>query len=596
MRKNKSFVQTLWVYALLLSFFQLSAFAAEEQPKEQKAAVVKEVTVKQIPAQVTPTKEIPAPLKMPVVQKVLPPQTGPVASNIQKPIAASSAAAQPAGFTIEEGKPGGPSWMEPVPAEKNSISVVTGRSHFIRFTKDISRISISDPEVLDFLLLSPNELLLNAKTEGSVNLIIWDIKNEVSIFDINVTKDPGLLLELLKQVDPTGNFEIYPSKNVFVVKGEVSSVEKTKQVEQAANAFAEGSVSLVRVKDVKQILLQIRFIQIDLSRDYEFGMDIEYDRDGDRSNSLLRFLPGLTDAVTDADGDNVNFLTPAHEFGSLARNDTDIFQFERFNNAGLTQVYLKALEDKGVIKTIARPNLIAKDGEEASFLVGGETAIVTQSGTGSVTVTYKEFGTKLKFKPEMLEDGKVRLTIEPEVSALNAANGATVGTTTVPGFDSTKVKSVVELKERETFMVSGLIQQKLQLTESGVPYLRRMPWIGKLFQSTDQELQNIELLVLVTPVFLKPEKEPIPETETETDLFEVASRFQENPAKDEQAEAIEKYIRNNERYLTEKITAQPNPLDQAVVAKTVVQPGVSPAVKPGGFQDLNDMKAELQKL
>ncbi|MBN1687708.1 MAG: pilus assembly protein N-terminal domain-containing protein [Candidatus Omnitrophica bacterium] len=444
-------------------------------------------------------------------------------------------------------------WVEEIKMDEGQLVVVVGRSHLLRFKKSIGRVSVSEPEILDFLMLSPTELLLNARAQGAVNLIVWDTENRVSNIDVNVINDPTLLKRLLQKIDPKGDFEVYPSRDVFVVEGETSSVLKSKEIEDAANAFAEGSISLVRVKETKQILLQIRFIQVDQSQDFDFGLDFEH---ADLFHDYIvtqRFLPGGTHAQTGGDS-NFTFTNPrtTSQRDQFDVNDDDVYSFHLFDNNTLMNGFIKAIEEKGIGKTIARPNLVVKDGEEASFLVGGEAAVVV-STNNDISVEFKEYGTRLTFKAEVLYDDRIRLVVEPEVSALDFTNGVTVNDIVIPSFTSTKVKTMVELGENQTFMIGGLLRQEMQETETGVPFLRRIPFFGRLFESTDKTFSDTELLVLVTPRFINPEAKSVETSDDEYDMLSLATKLQAHPVKDEQAEAIERYIQENKRYLEKPI-------------------------------------------
>ncbi len=494
--------------------------------------------------------------------------------NVEQPAASlpasngSSPTSQPAGLpgvtvltSINES-----SWLKPIEMEKGQLNLVAGRSHILRFAKQITRISVSDPEVLDVLILSPTEILLNAKKQGSVNIIAWNEKDQVSVFDVVVTRDPVLLLELLQRIDPQGHFEIYPSEQVFVIKGDTSSVEKATKIEKAANAFAEGSISLVQVKDVKQVLLQIRFIQVDRSQNFEFGVNHEWLRDNPRNNVVQWFLPGGGSDMSTENDSEFTLGSPALTQGVFdSPTDSHIYQATFDSNQDVFTTWINALETKGIAKTIARPNVLAKDGEEASFLVGGEAAVLVQTNN-NISVQYKEFGTRMKFKPEMIGDDKIRLTVEPEVSSLNTANGVTTADTSVPGFSTTRVKTVVELKNEETLLVGGLLRQVMEETESGVPFLRRIPWLGRFFESTDKQWEDTELIIVVTPKLIQAEKAPLSEGVDKRDILSVATGFDDYPVPDNRSEAIIQYLSHHKRYLedsemqsgTEVQSAQPS--------------------------------------
>lgn len=484
------------------------------------------------------------------------------------------------------------SWIETVDMEKGDISMVSGRSKLLRLQRKIARISVSKPDIVDAVIISPKEILLNAKTEGAVNVILWDHLNEISVFDVTVTKDPNMLQAVLKGIAPDADFQIYPSDNVFVIKGEVASVSEQKEVEKAANAFAEGSVSLVRVKEAKQVLLKIRFVELSNSQGMDFGMDVQYM--GKHMGPILR--PGGTGGKLDSDtsftplGSKVGYKV----FDTLP-DSNGIHYFPYFTkNAGVSG-FLKAVENSGVGKVIARPNLLASDGEEASFLVGGEAAVVAISST-NVGVEYREFGTRLTFTPQILPNGKIRLAVAPEVSSLDFANGVVVNSVTIPSFSTIRTSTVIELRDSETFMIGGLLQQKLTITDSGFPGLRRIPLIGKIFDNTDHTYTDTELIVIVTPIIVQPDRDAMRAGSESNANLEKATDFMPWPREDEQQDAAADLIKKTGREPYSG-AAKSDPL-QAIVEKTDWKPqtkaaGVQLAQAPG-IDALDKLKSELQ--
>lgn len=440
-------------------------------------------------------------------------------------------------------------WLKVIDMERGELALVSGRSQLLRLERPIARVSVSNPVIVDAVIISPNEILLNAKAEGAVNVIFWDHQNRVSVYDITVTRDPNLLQAVLHKISPESNFEVFPSNDVYVVKGNVDSVAKQKEVEQAANAFAEGSVSLVRVTDAKQVLLRTRFIQLDHAQDYDFGLDVQYL--GKHFGPLVR--PGGTGATLDED---FTFTPRDSVVGyntlSTVPSAAGVHWFPYFTRDRAVNTFIKAIETRGIGKIIARPNLLASDGQEASFLVGGEAAVVAISND-NVGVQYKEFGTRLTFTPEILPSGRIRLTVAPEVSALDFANGVSVNNVTIPSFTTVRTKTVVELQDSETFMIGGLLQQKITVDERGVPFLRRMPVIGKLFDNTNNSYSDSELLVVVTPIIVNPLKTPLSDDNEADGLIEQASKMHPYRVNDENMQAIDKYLRQSREELQGEI-------------------------------------------
>lgn len=489
------------------------------------------------------------------------------------------------------------SWLKNVEMEKGHISLVSGRSQLLRLQRNIARISLSNPEIVDAAILSPTEILLNAKEEGASNIILWDQMNRVTVFDITVTQDPDLLYQVLNRIAPEAKFEIFPSNDVFVIKGEVDSVAKQKEVEKAATAFAEGSVSLVRVATAKQILLKIRFVQLDHSQNYDFGVDAQYL--GRTFGPLLR--PGGTSAALDTD----KTFTPTSGKRAWSTLETPpdssgVHWFPYYTSDQAVSVFVKAIETKGIGKIIARPNLLASDGQEASFLVGGEAAVVAISNS-SVGVDYREFGTRLTFTPDILPSGKIKLTVAPEVSALDFANGVEVNGVSIPSFTTIRTKTVVELGNGETFLIGGLLQQKITISDSGTPFLRRLPLVGKLFDNVSHDYQDTELVVIVTPSVVDPMKQPLSEGPDDDDVVTLATKFDTYKVKDEQREAIDKFLRENQKSIREKLARMDRPSVSPAAAASAPESFAAPVSpepaieisKPAPIENLDELEKEL---
>lgn len=462
----------------------------------------------------------------------------------------------------------GKNWVSEIITGQENISIIAGNSRVVRFDRYISRIAVSDPEVADVLILDTHELLINAKKRGAVNLIAWDAEGNIFIYNLTISADPTPLKNALQSIQQDGTTEVFPTDKGFVVKGNVQTVEAQNQIASTAKAFADDSISLVTVEQAKQILLEIRFIEVDRNTGFTFGIDGEYI--GEKVG--FTFLGGGTGAALAADGVTTGLAHVAKSSNNFPALDTT--NAKTLATGGFTdsshnvQTFLKALEEKNILKIIARPNLLVRDGEKASFLVGGEfpVPIVTQN---TVNVTFKEFGTRLIYHPEILKDDRVRLSVETEVSQLDFANGVTVSNFLIPALVSRRAVTVVELKNDYSLVIGGLIQQRILSNESGTPYLRRIPLLGKLFESTKKDVSDIELLVVITPHVIDPKKEMFKLNQLRIDDPRHTALAPENPPfEDDRALALEtvnhrfekdrvgKYVAEDRKLLRDKLTKE----------------------------------------
>jgi pilus assembly protein CpaC len=160
---------------------------------------------------------------------------------------------------------------------------------------------------------------------------------------------------------------------------------------------------------------------------------------------------------------------------------------------------LQALKDEDLVKIMAKPNLVSLSGRPAQFLDGGEQAIPVPAGLGQVGVEFVEFGTRLSFLPIVLGNGKIYLEVEPEVSSLDPAFGTSINGTVVPGRDTQRVHTTVQLEDGQTYVLGGLIQHRVIGTTTKVPVVGEIPFLGAAFSRKIYTEEEDELVILVTP-------------------------------------------------------------------------------------------------
>jgi len=236
----------------------------------------------------------------------------------------------------------------------------------------------------------------------------------------------------------------------------------------------------------QQVMLQVRFAEVNRRALTELGVSF--------------FVNGYKDWI--ARSTTGQFSAPDPTGGGINLSDfLNLFVFNSKYNMG---VVIKALQQKGYFQSLAEPNLIAYNGQEASFLAGGEFPVpVVQGATGAVTIQFREFGVRLKFRPTIAGD-TIRLKVEPEVSALDYNNGVTLGGFRIPALTMRRAATDVELRDGQSFAIAGLLDNISQDTDAGIPVLSRLPIIGNLFKSKATRTEQTELMVLITPRLVKP--------------------------------------------------------------------------------------------
>ncbi len=397
-------------------------------------------------------------------------------------------------------------WPSDEVQRSDTLYISKDTSQVLRFDRKIVRTAVSNPELCDFTPLSPKEILIYAKKPGLANLIVWDEKDTIATYDLYSVLDTDKLKEVIRGIDPENAFQVVPFNETLAVYGMTATAAKLKRINQVITAYDAKAVSFVTVKDPKQVLLEVRFAEITRNGAEDYGLDLEAFLTTDHHLYQFRSLYG-GNAVNTEDDD---FIRPSgrakNPFGAFegpafatpdSTSSTDIFATVFGKNFTYSPV-LQWLQDKNILKIIARPNLLAKDGEEAKFLVGGEYPIPVQTAT-TISIEYKKYGTQLNFTPEVLDDQEIRLKVKTEVSELDYANTVELGGNDVPGLISRTHETVAELKDGETLLIGGMITQRMSEGQSKLPFFGDLPGLKYLFQKKTYARSDVELVVIVTP-------------------------------------------------------------------------------------------------
>lgn len=404
------------------------------------------------------------------------------------------------------------------------ITIFQSTSQILRFDRALARVSVSDTSVCDITTLGTQEVLIYCTKPGRINLLAWDVNYQVALYDIQSVIGYQNLQEILSGIDPEAQLTIIPYGDSLAVHGSASTTEKVKKIEEAIKAYNAKAISYVRVVRPKQILLEVRFAEIDRRATAEKGLDGEYISRFIHSRSFTgeahsgstaggaTFKPTdgpFTYSVLDGPGPSI-----ANAFLKYSQN--------KYTIAG----FLRWLESKNILKLTARPNLLAMDGEEASFVVGGETpyAISTQN---TIQITFKEFGTKLTFTPTVLDSNQIRLKMNVQVSELDFSNTVSIQGTTVPTIVKTTHQTVAELNDNETMVVGGLINQRINKVDKKIPLLGDIRGLDRLFKRQKFERKDVEILIVVTPRLVQPFPNPMKAKELypPTEVMEATSLY-----------------------------------------------------------------------
>jgi pilus assembly protein CpaC len=386
----------------------------------------------------------------------------------------------------------------------HSITLITGRGELLKFDQDVKQVAAAEPKIADVVVISPREVMVNAKEPGMTTVIVWQ-NGEPIRYDINVTADTTDFDNFRKSVIdqlPGAKIEITGKGDTIVLTGTAVSSAQIKQAAALAQTRAKTVVNLLTAPpepEPRQIALQVKFASIDRTLLKQIGFNLfSTDRFLNSASSTQQYQqPLLTQLPASGASQAVNFS-----------NLLNLFVYRPDINLGAT---IAALEETNVSQILAEPTLLTVDGKTASFLAGGQfpfptiTATPTGGGTAPVvTIQFKPFGVQLDFTPTILPDGRINLKVTPEVSTLDFTNGVTLDGFLIPAISSRKADTEVILGDGESFAIAGLIDDRVIDTAEKVPLLGSLPIIGQLFRSVNSKKTNTELLVLISPHVLKP--------------------------------------------------------------------------------------------
>lgn len=400
----------------------------------------------------------------------------------------------------------------PFPADAQdmgNLSIVAGKSIVLRSDDQVRRVSISDPAIADFVLISPNEIYITGRAAGATNMIVWQDRGRYSIYDVEVGYDVARLKQRMHEILPQEtDLRITALHDTITLSGRVSDAASLDQALTLTRAFVsrgkedEEEVrhkvrNLVEVRGIQQVMLEVRVAEMQRSLVRRLGINFNYLTDA--GSFGISKLAGLTELVKPGDA-NIGSGGP---FGILV--SPSVNALFRFSSGSTTWTgFIDALKQDGLVKILAEPTLIALSGHGATFHAGGEVPIPVSEGLGTVSIIYKEFGVKLGFLPTVLADNKINIQVSPEVSELDFANAVAFGGFVIPALSTRKATTVVELADGQSFAIAGLLRESVRDASSKFPLLGDIPILGALFRSKAFQKNETELIIIATPRLVKP--------------------------------------------------------------------------------------------
>ena len=392
-------------------------------------------------------------------------------------------------------------------AATKTVTLTIGRGDLLSFSNDVQRVAVAEPKVADAVVISPREVMVNAKGVGRTTVIVWETGAEPMRYDVRVltdTYDMDSLREELHHLDGA-NIAISGNDQNLVLTGTAKNSGESKRAQALASTHSKTVVNLIEtpaLAEPRQIMLEVKFASIDRTRLAEFGFNL-FSRNGAGLgvSSTQQFQQPRFAQLQSTGSAAPN---PAVNFADLL----NLFFYRADLNIGAT---IRDLQSRNLLQMLAEPNLIAVEGKTASFLAGGQFPFptITSTTTGGatapvVTVQFKPFGVQLDFTPTITAAGAIQLKVSPEVSSLDFTNSVQLQGFQIPALTTRRADTEVILKDGESFAIAGLIDNRVTQILSKIRGLGDIPILGTLFRSTSMQKTNNELLVVITPHFVHP--------------------------------------------------------------------------------------------
>jgi len=405
------------------------------------------------------------------------------------------------------------------PVHTTTVTVTLGKTQDVRTDQNFANITIGDPDIADVSPLTDHSLSILGKKIGTTRVTVYDADHKpVGIFDIEVSYDISRLAVEIAQFTG-GGIKVSSINGRIMLSGSSPDAATLDKAVEIARQFGPDPINTVQVMQPQQVMLEVRFIEVDRNASRELG--VQWNAFG---NSVLANtgsgLPASQLPITTPNGAfqqpaiagsgiggpnvlaNTLPISPIVAGGVLSGATPFGFLIGQLSNR--LQIAVNALETQGAARSLAEPDLVTLSGETASFLAGGQIPVPEVGATGTPSFGFQPYGVGLSFTPTVLRNGVINLVVKPEVSEIDHANAVTVAGTTVPALTMRKASTTLELHDGQSFMLGGLLQDVGDNNLDQLPWAGSLPVIGALFRSTEYQKNETDLVILVTPHIVRP--------------------------------------------------------------------------------------------
>ncbi len=381
-----------------------------------------------------------------------------------------------------------PNIIRHISRQSERLEMTSNASRILTLDMQIPRVQVNNPELVAVTPLSATQIQVSAKKPGVTQINLWDADNKVHTLDVIIYGDVRELEFALKTQFPNSSVGVKKFSQSLMLTGFVDSPDHVGPIMRLAEDYAPKVINNLDVGGVQQVLLKVKVFEVSRTKLRRLGVDWANISNGgfiaSKSAGLISSVTATGTATTIADTAGATL-----EFGIVSGNN----QFFGF---------LDALQQNNVAKILAEPNIVSVSGRPAQFLEGGEIPILVPQSLGTSSIEFKPFGTQVDFLPIVLGNGSIRLEVRPRVSQIDNSIGIALQGQSIPGFRVRQADTAVEMQAGQTFALAGLIQRQTEAVHRGLPFVSDIPILGVPFRKVEEEVNEIELLILVTPEFV----------------------------------------------------------------------------------------------
>ncbi|MBI4581747.1 MAG: pilus assembly protein N-terminal domain-containing protein [Planctomycetes bacterium] len=389
--------------------------------------------------------------------------------------------------------------LQPVAeAAATRLSIPAGRGVLVDVSEPLKRASVANPDIADVTVLSPRQLLVAGKAPGITELVLWDGNEKQVAFTVIVEMDVTEIKEAIRRAVPGADVDVRPVRESLLLTGVVPTVDLAERALEIARILTPNVTNQLTIAGEQQVLLRCTVAEVNKSCTRQLGINGWLAGDNVRDMFAVNQIDGINPVNIGAAREQ-NILTPNGMIFATDRTDGLPLRAAPTLSLGFPrvqmQLFLQAMRNNGLVRVLAEPNLVALNGQEARFIVGGEIPYPVPAATGTPGVEFKEFGIQLRFLPSVIGRQMVRLTVAPTVSEPDfslALNG-------VPGLRSRGASTTIELTSGSTIAIAGLLSDDIRGSARKIPALGDVPVLGALFSSVSYQRSTTELVILVTP-------------------------------------------------------------------------------------------------